>query len=437
MSRVINQQFQVVILAGGHGSKMNPLAKDIAKPLLRVGNRPLISYVLEMMQKAQFDEVIIVTHSQMVSQIQSYLETSDIKSNTRIITVKEDLGTADVLRSIREQIRSDFIVISSDLITDAPLHHVADIHRVFDSTVTLLLHQEEKETLTQMQKDKFYYQDYIGLNEDNICFFGSSIDFEKRIKTKPWILNKYGEFSLHRNLTDSHIYIFSRWILDLLSIKKEISSIKGDLIPYLVSKQATLLQKEKYSKIFKRFHKQAPVQKSINCIAVIDSKEPHISKFNNYENVKSSNIFIRVNTVSSYKRANFEIAKATSELLPFEKKVSDDFVDATTNLVNDPFLTSPCIIGQCVSIGAKSVLMKSIIGPHCKIGENVKIQNSIIMDHVTIGNDCVINDSVICSNSLIQNNCELVSCVVGSTYSIEENSSYKNKLLKNMFNFSK
>lgn len=48
------QEFQVVLLAGGTGSRMYPLTEGIAKGLLPVANRPLISYQLELLVKVGF-----------------------------------------------------------------------------------------------------------------------------------------------------------------------------------------------------------------------------------------------------------------------------------------------------------------------------------------------------------------------------------------------
>ena len=51
----------------------------------------------------------------------------------------EELDTADVLRAIKHKIRQDFVVMSGDVVTDVYVHHLFDVHRVNDSTCTLLL----------------------------------------------------------------------------------------------------------------------------------------------------------------------------------------------------------------------------------------------------------------------------------------------------------
>ncbi len=48
------QEFQVILLVGGHGSRMYPLTEEMSKYLLPIANRPLISYQLEFLENAGF-----------------------------------------------------------------------------------------------------------------------------------------------------------------------------------------------------------------------------------------------------------------------------------------------------------------------------------------------------------------------------------------------
>ena len=54
------------------------------------------------------------------------------------------MRTGDALRLVRDKIRTDFLVVSCDLILNAPLHLFMDLHRVNDATVTMLLRERVK-----------------------------------------------------------------------------------------------------------------------------------------------------------------------------------------------------------------------------------------------------------------------------------------------------
>ncbi len=56
-----------------------------------------------------------------------------------LVAFEEGLGTGDVLRRLAPTIKSDFLVLSGDLVSEVSLHDLADLHRVSDSSLTLLL----------------------------------------------------------------------------------------------------------------------------------------------------------------------------------------------------------------------------------------------------------------------------------------------------------
>ncbi|MDP3953530.1 MAG: sugar phosphate nucleotidyltransferase, partial [bacterium] len=50
---------QVVILAAGVGKRLRPLTEDVPKPIVRVGDRPILEYTLSILPEV-IDEVILV-----------------------------------------------------------------------------------------------------------------------------------------------------------------------------------------------------------------------------------------------------------------------------------------------------------------------------------------------------------------------------------------
>lgn len=53
--------FQVVVLAGGLSKKLYPLvSKDVPKALLPLGNKPVLSYVLELLEASNLKDIILI-----------------------------------------------------------------------------------------------------------------------------------------------------------------------------------------------------------------------------------------------------------------------------------------------------------------------------------------------------------------------------------------
>ena len=47
-----NKSNKVVIMAGGRGMRLRPLTKNIPKPMLKVGNKPILQTIIEKFKKA-------------------------------------------------------------------------------------------------------------------------------------------------------------------------------------------------------------------------------------------------------------------------------------------------------------------------------------------------------------------------------------------------
>ncbi|XP_010714494.1 translation initiation factor eIF-2B subunit gamma-like isoform X2 [Meleagris gallopavo] len=97
-------EFQAVVMAAGGGSRMTDLTSSIPKPLLPVGNRPLLWYPLNLLERAGFEEVIVITRKEIQKMLN--LDTK-MKLDFVYISDNVDMGTADSLRHIHQKIKLD------------------------------------------------------------------------------------------------------------------------------------------------------------------------------------------------------------------------------------------------------------------------------------------------------------------------------------------
>eukprot|EP01119_Soliformovum_irregulare_P012626 TRINITY_DN3292_c0_g1_i2.p1 TRINITY_DN3292_c0_g1~~TRINITY_DN3292_c0_g1_i2.p1 ORF type:complete len:394 (+),score=91.81 TRINITY_DN3292_c0_g1_i2:14-1195(+) len=380
------QEFQVIILAGGTGSRMYPLTEEIPKYLLPVANRPLITYQLELLEKAGFQDVIIITtesnnNSKTSMDLRRYVAEVKGKLTVTFEIVEPDIGTAQALAKIRRKLRHDFMVISGDLIVEEHfLHGMADMHRSRDAAVTVLLRKEviAPETVQAKKKDDATSNegDFIGLFEDDrIVLFAAVADLDDTLDVNKSVLKRYPNVTLHSDLVDAHFYIFSRWVLDCLEKYDGITSIKGEFIPFLVK-----LQKRK-----KLARGGNPPSNTSSLVSKMTSTRKHESdSLGCFAYIVDEGYCQRVNTIHSYMQANAKLSTGKLKYLPWEHPGKNNFIHETAQIEPQTAVGPECIVGQSTIIGSKSSVKKSCIGKHCKIGDNVKITNSIIMDYVTI-----------------------------------------------------
>lgn len=233
-------EFQAIILAGGKGIRLYPLTEDTPKALLLVNNKPLLWYQLNLLEASGFAQVLVVTVADMLPQIQDYVSREyDGKIYVELCEVEDNMETADALRSIADKIKTDFIVLAGDLATDVVVHHVADVHRINDASMTMLLKQEKPVVKGEKPRRDKDMTDCIGLveKENRVVLISQGVHMNEDMYVAKSLLKRRANLVLHSDLYDAHFYIFSHWVVDLLLEKKYIASIKADLVPHLIKRQ--------------------------------------------------------------------------------------------------------------------------------------------------------------------------------------------------------
>ena len=97
-----------LILAAGYGMRMDNLTKDIPKPLLKIKNKTLISYAIDLIKNMSFDKIYINTHYK-----HNMLERF-ISENYPDITISYEetiLGTGGGIKNIQ---RNDTVILNTD-----------------------------------------------------------------------------------------------------------------------------------------------------------------------------------------------------------------------------------------------------------------------------------------------------------------------------------
>lgn len=157
--------------------------------------------------------------------------------------------------------KTDFLVMTCDIVTDIPIHLVADLHRINDATMTCMLKSsrrtaEEEDTKKKGQEKAKPQRDDVGqldviamaAKERRLLYMTAIADVDdfvtlpKRMLRKcfpvcPCNARRYPDVVVSTDLMDAHFYFFSHKILALLESKPELESIKGDVVPWLLRRQ--------------------------------------------------------------------------------------------------------------------------------------------------------------------------------------------------------
>lgn len=129
------------VLGAGLGTRLRPLTDILPKPLIPVGNRPLITHAFEQLLAAGVEEFIVNTHHLSGCFAEAFPDRN--YRGTPITFVDEQpepLETGGGLANVAELIRDgDCVVCNGDNLTDLPIEKAIAAHRESNNLVTLVL----------------------------------------------------------------------------------------------------------------------------------------------------------------------------------------------------------------------------------------------------------------------------------------------------------
>ncbi|TAK18729.1 MAG: CBS domain-containing protein [Acidobacteria bacterium] len=134
-------KLRAVVMAGGAGTRLRPLTDQTPKPMLPVGDRPLMEHIIDRLRDAGITRVNLSTHH--ISEKISEHFGDGTKFGVELSYLSEDrpLGTAGALAGL-ERSSETLLVMNGDILTDVDFRAMAQFHREHkaDLTVAVRVH---------------------------------------------------------------------------------------------------------------------------------------------------------------------------------------------------------------------------------------------------------------------------------------------------------
>lgn len=131
----------VVLLAGGRGLRLRPLTEDRPKPLLPVGNKPILETIVEQFVAAGFRRLFLSV-SHQADQIQAHFgDGSPWKASIRYIRESKPLGTAGPLSLLPVKPQAPILVMNADLLTKVDFNALLDFHQAEGALATVCVRE--------------------------------------------------------------------------------------------------------------------------------------------------------------------------------------------------------------------------------------------------------------------------------------------------------
>jgi NDP-mannose synthase len=133
---------RAVILAGGLGTRLRPYTTVLPKPLMPVGDRPILDIVIRQLARASFERITIATG--YLAELIEVFFGDGARYGVAIDYFREGepLGTVGAL-SLIDGLDDDFLVMNGDILTDIDYAALLDRHRHGGQAATIAAHERD------------------------------------------------------------------------------------------------------------------------------------------------------------------------------------------------------------------------------------------------------------------------------------------------------
>lgn len=325
---------KAVVMAGGFGTRIQPLTSSMPKPMIPVMNKPMMEYIIDSLKEAGIVEIVVLLYFKP-EVIKSYFGDGSSKGiKIHYVLPDDDYGTAGAVKKAQKYLDERFIIVSGDLITDFSFQEILGFHDVKDSKATI--------TLTSVP-DPLQFGVVITDKESKIVRF----------------LEKPGWGEVFSDTINTGIYVFEPEILDYIPEDSNFDFSK-DLFPKLMASGIDL-----FGYNAKGYWRDVGNPDSYRA-ALLDilNEEVTLPLAGTEEKTKEATIY----------------------------KGNDVIIDPSAKL------EGLVVLGNGCEIGKDAVVKNSVLAADCKVDEKATVENSILWDEVHIGKNSDMANSVLCNN---------------------------------------
>ena len=355
---------KAVVMAGGFGTRIQPLTHSIPKPMLPILNRPMMEHTMMMLKDLGIKEFIVLLYFKPDIIKEYFKDGSDFGIKITYVVPDDDYGTAGAVKLAQEYIGDEnFIVISGDLVTDFDFQKLFDFHAAKKSKLSI--------GLTSVENPLQF--GVVIANADNVI--------EKFLEKPSW-----GE--VFSDTINTGIYVIEPEILNFIPENENFDFAK-DLFPSLMQKEIALMG---YN---------------------LSGYWRDVGNPESYREVYEDILNCRIHfDIPGYKK---EYPDGT---LYSASKID---LDPTVEIIGT------VVLGENITLKKGVKLNNAVIGNNVTIGALSKIRNCVMWDDIEIDKHAKLDNCIICNNNLIGKNVTVKAglilaegCEVGELTSFEQ-----------------
>jgi mannose-1-phosphate guanylyltransferase len=322
---------QAVILVGGEGTRLRPLTSTVPKPVVPLVDRPFISYMLEWLGKHGIDDVIM-SCGFLATSVRNVLgDGRGLGIRLRFVEEPDPRGTAGALKYAEPMLDERFLMLNGDVLTDIDLSAQIAQHEDSGAKATL--------ALVPVADPSAY--GLVHLNDDR-----SVRDFVE--KPSPDLVDT--------NMISAGAYVLQREILQLVPADRNVS-IEREVWPRLIGEGLFGFPSESY--------------------------------------------WLDIGSPERYLQGTFDIIEgnvqtAVAERLGSDWLAIDDAAETTGRVI------PPAVLERGVNVAAGAQVGSLVVlGEDVSIGARTTVERAVILKGTQIGADCRLRDCIVAAGCRI------------------------------------
>ncbi len=140
----IYDNVSVVLMLGGLGSRLLPLTKDVPKPMIEIGGKPLLETIIENFSKQGFRNFYFSVNYK-ADVIKSYFgDGSAFGVTIKYVNEYKRMGTAGALSLLPDGLEGLIIVMNGDILTNSNFSHLVDFHCQTKAVATMCVREYQQ-----------------------------------------------------------------------------------------------------------------------------------------------------------------------------------------------------------------------------------------------------------------------------------------------------
>jgi len=132
----VRSDLSAVIMAGGYGKRLLPLTESVPKPMLPVGDRPLLELAIQQLRRSGIRDVSLTTHYLPETIVNHFGDGEGFGVRLNYLKEAHPLGTAGGLKQIKRP-DGTLLVINGDILTRVPFQEMLAYHRKHGAVLTV------------------------------------------------------------------------------------------------------------------------------------------------------------------------------------------------------------------------------------------------------------------------------------------------------------